>query len=52
MHRILIVEDEPDVADLVAFNLERAGYETVVRPVYFSGGTANLTITLVPLSQD
>lgn len=32
--------------------VERAGYETVVRPVYFSGGTANLTITLVPLSQD
>jgi two-component system phosphate regulon response regulator PhoB len=30
MHRILIVEDEPDVADLVAFNLKRAGYETLV----------------------
>jgi len=30
MHRILIVEDEPDVADLVAFNLQRAGYETLV----------------------
>jgi two-component system phosphate regulon response regulator PhoB len=30
MQKILIVEDEPDVADLVAFNLERAGYETVV----------------------
>lgn len=29
MHRILIVEDEPDIADLVAFNLQRAGYETL-----------------------
>lgn len=30
MQKILIVEDEPDVADLVAFNLNRAGYETEV----------------------
>ena len=30
MQKILIVEDEPDVADLVAFNLDRAGYETVL----------------------
>lgn len=30
MQKILIVEDERDVADLVAFNLERAGYETTV----------------------
>jgi two-component system phosphate regulon response regulator PhoB len=30
MQKILIVEDEPDVADLVAFNLARAGYETVI----------------------
>ncbi len=27
MHRILIVEDERDIADLVGFNLQRAGYE-------------------------
>lgn len=26
MHRILIVEDERDIADLVGFNLQRAGY--------------------------
>jgi two-component system phosphate regulon response regulator PhoB len=26
MHRILIVEDEQDIADLIGFNLERAGY--------------------------
>lgn len=27
---ILVVEDERDVADLIAFNLERAGYEVIV----------------------
>jgi len=27
MQRILIIEDEPDIADLVGFNLQRAGYE-------------------------
>jgi two-component system, OmpR family, phosphate regulon response regulator PhoB len=26
MHRILIVEDERDIADLIGFNLQRAGY--------------------------
>ena len=30
MQRVLIVEDEPDVADLVTFNLRRAGYQTEV----------------------
>jgi len=29
MQRILIVEDERDIADLIAFNLERAGYGTL-----------------------
>lgn len=29
MHRILIVEDERDIADLIAFNLQRAGYEVI-----------------------
>lgn len=29
MQRILIVEDERDIADLIGFNLERAGYETI-----------------------
>jgi len=29
MPRILIVEDEQDIADLVGFNLERAGYEVL-----------------------
>ena len=29
MQRILIVEDETDIADLVGFNLERAGYEVL-----------------------
>lgn len=29
MHRILIVEDERDIAELIGFNLERAGYETI-----------------------
>lgn len=29
MHRILIVEDERDISDLISFNLQRAGYETV-----------------------
>lgn len=29
MHRILIVEDERDIADLVGFNLQRAGYEVL-----------------------
>jgi two-component system phosphate regulon response regulator PhoB len=27
MHRILIVDDEQDIADLIGFNLQRAGYE-------------------------
>jgi len=27
MHKILIVEDEHDIAELIAFNLRRAGYE-------------------------
>ena len=27
MHRILIVEDERDIADLIGFNLQRAGFE-------------------------
>src|SRR6478735_4613239 len=27
MNRILIVEDERDIADLIGFNLQRAGYE-------------------------
>jgi len=29
MQRILIVEDEPDISDLIAFNLKRAGFETL-----------------------
>ncbi len=29
MQRILIVEDEQDIAELVAFNLQRAGYEVL-----------------------
>jgi len=29
MHRILIVEDERDIADLIGFNLLRAGYEVI-----------------------
>ena len=29
MHRILIVEDERDIADLIGFNLIRAGYEII-----------------------
>ncbi len=29
MQRVLIVEDEVDIADLVMFNLQRAGYEVL-----------------------
>ena len=29
MQKILIVEDEPDVAELVSFNLQRAGFSTI-----------------------
>ncbi len=29
MHRILIIEDEHDIADLIAFNLKRGGYEVI-----------------------
>lgn len=29
MHRILIVEDEQDIADLIGFNLQRAGFEVL-----------------------
>jgi len=32
--------------------VERDGYETIVRPVYFSGGTVDLLITLQPLNED
>ncbi len=32
--------------------VEREGYESAIRPVYFSGGTVDLMITLLPLSQD
>lgn len=30
MKRILIIEDEPDIRDIVAFNLEREGYTVVI----------------------
>ncbi|MCX8497008.1 MAG: response regulator transcription factor [Akkermansiaceae bacterium] len=29
MHRILIIEDERDINDLIGFNLQRAGYEVI-----------------------
>ena len=29
MHRILIIEDERDIAELIGFNLQRAGYEII-----------------------
>jgi len=29
MQRILIVEDERDIADLIGFNLQRAGYDII-----------------------
>ena len=29
MHRILIIEDERDIADLIGFNLQRAGFEVI-----------------------
>jgi two-component system phosphate regulon response regulator PhoB len=29
MHQILVVEDERDIADLIGFNLQRAGYEVL-----------------------
>ncbi len=37
MEKILIVEDEPDVAELVAFNLNRAGYATIIAHDGLSG---------------
>jgi len=37
MHKILIVEDEPDIAELIAFNLDRAGYSTVIAHDGISG---------------
>jgi two-component system phosphate regulon response regulator PhoB len=30
LRKILIVEDEPDIAELIAFNLEQAGFETKI----------------------
>jgi two-component system phosphate regulon response regulator PhoB len=30
MHKILIVEDEHDIAELIAFNLKRAGYGVII----------------------
>jgi two-component system phosphate regulon response regulator PhoB len=29
MHRILIIEDEHDIADLIGFNLQRSGYDII-----------------------
>lgn len=43
MQKILIVEDEPDVAELVAFNLDRAGYQSVVAHDGLSGLKKALT---------
>ncbi|NNC88522.1 MAG: response regulator transcription factor [Akkermansiaceae bacterium] len=42
MQKVLIVEDEPDVADLVSFNLQRAGFETVIA----HDGVAGLRLAL------
>ena len=30
MARVLVIEDEPDVAELLEYNLQSAGFETVV----------------------
>ena len=40
MHTVLIIEDERDLADLVAFNLERVGYQTVIARDGMEGMTA------------
>jgi two-component system, OmpR family, phosphate regulon response regulator PhoB len=32
MERVLIVDDDPDIARLVSYNLAQAGYETVIAP--------------------
>ncbi len=37
MEKILIVEDEPDVAELVSFNLNRSGYATIIAHDGLSG---------------
>ena len=37
MQKVLVVEDEPDVAELVAFNLNRAGYATIIAHDGLSG---------------
>ena len=46
MQTVLIIEDERDLADLVAFNLEREGYQTVVATDGAEGMTA--AIRMVP----
>jgi two-component system phosphate regulon response regulator PhoB len=42
MQTILIIEDEEDISDLVAFNLKRNGYEVVQAYDGLEGGTAAL----------
>ena len=37
MQKVLVVEDEPDVAELVAFNLNRAGYAAFIAHDGLSG---------------
>lgn len=43
--RIAIVEDEPDIADILDYNLRRDGYQT---DVYYRGDTALAGITTQP----
>jgi two-component system phosphate regulon response regulator PhoB len=42
MQRILIVEDEQDIADLIGFNLQRAGYEVIKAHDGITGTTVAL----------
>ena len=50
--RVLVVEDEPDIRDLLAFHLERDGYLPVDTVVTIRAGEpTRINVRMVPKSE-